>query len=707
MALLSNNVEVVVKTTGDTSGIDKTKTSLENLGSSTTSVQGKVSTFGDTFKAIFASEVVTKAIEGLDELAHKVIDFGVDSVKSYMDSENQIAQTNAVLKSTGGIAGVTAEQVDALSKSWESQTTYSDEAVRSAENMLLTFTNISEKTFPGATQAVLDMATAMGSDLSSTAIQVGKALQDPVLGATALQRVGVRLTQTQKDLIQSMVDSGNAAGAQAVIIKELTNEFGGSAAAAGGTFAGSLAKLANQFDDFKELVGQTIVEAMKPYLDNLNKWIESMGGVDGVFDKVKKKISDFANTVIDLYNKLAKYLKPAFDSLFTAINTQLIPTLARLWNTFSPLIPIIGQTLVGAFRVLVQVIAFVVSGSSQLIPLLIGVGAAMAAMRVLSLVQDLYAFAAAGGIATTATRVFAGALALLNMNPIILAVSALVGLFVALSLTQNQNAGASDSLSGAIARQKSAQDALTQANKDAKNAEDSLSGAKLNAQGASLRLEQAQRDATQAVKDFGPNSLEARTALYNVQVATQGVADANKDVQDKATKAAAAQQQVIDKKEALVKANNDVASSANNAATSYKSFAAEVDAASAAMKRGDQAAAASALLSIPGQKALPVMGVQKRATGGPVSGGQTYAVGDNPDGSWNETTELFVPDRPGKIMNQAQLAAQNGGGSGGGSVHIYGDISLGDDSAVAAFFKQIDRNSELARKGLTTVKAAS
>lgn len=45
-------------------------------------------------------------------------------------------------------------------------------------------------------------------------------------------------------------------------------------------------------------------------------------------------------------------------------------------------------------------------------------------------------------------------------------------------------------------------------------------------------------------------------------------------------------------------------------------------------------------------------------------------------------------------------------GSGGGSVHIYGDINLGDQGAVETFFKQIDRNNELAQKGLTTVKAA-
>ena len=36
-----------------------------------------------------------------------------------------------------------------------------DEAIQNAQNMLLTFTNIGKNIFPQATQAVLDMATAM------------------------------------------------------------------------------------------------------------------------------------------------------------------------------------------------------------------------------------------------------------------------------------------------------------------------------------------------------------------------------------------------------------------------------------------------------------------------------------------------------------------------------------------------------------------
>jgi hypothetical protein len=199
-----------------------------------------------------------------------VIGFGIHAVKAFSESEDAIAQTNAVLKSTAGIAGVTADQVTKLSKAWENQSKYSDEAVRGAENILLTFTNISKDIFPQTTQAVLDISTALHEDLQSASIQVGKALQDPVLGITALRRVGVNFTEAQRNVIKSLVETGQSAKAQQIILAELNREFGGSAKAAGDTLSGAMAKLKNRFNDFEELVGGKIIST----LTTLFHWYE-------------------------------------------------------------------------------------------------------------------------------------------------------------------------------------------------------------------------------------------------------------------------------------------------------------------------------------------------------------------------------------------------------------------------------------------------
>src|SRR5216684_4289913 len=160
---------------------------------------------------------------GLGFLAGQIGDIFQQST----DAQAGLAQTNEVIKSTGGVAGVTAQAVLDLATKYSHLTQFSDDTVQSASNMLLTFTNIGKNVFPQATKTVLDMSQALGQDTKNSAIQLGKALNDPITGVSALQRVGVTFTQGQKDAIKAMMDTGNMAGAQGVILKELQKEFGG------------------------------------------------------------------------------------------------------------------------------------------------------------------------------------------------------------------------------------------------------------------------------------------------------------------------------------------------------------------------------------------------------------------------------------------------------------------------------------------------
>jgi hypothetical protein len=191
----------------------------------------------------------------------------VRSVGAFEESQAAVSQLEAVLHSTGGVAGVTKDAAIALASSLEKVTSYSDEAVIGAENLLLTFTNIGKNQFPQATQTVLDMSTALGQDLKSSAIQLGKALQDPILGVTALRRVGVNFNEQQQEVIKNLVASGHQLDAQKMILKELQTEFGGSAEAAGKTFGGSVARLKNQINNLEESLGKMIVNALQPFIE--------------------------------------------------------------------------------------------------------------------------------------------------------------------------------------------------------------------------------------------------------------------------------------------------------------------------------------------------------------------------------------------------------------------------------------------------------
>jgi len=183
-----------------------------------------------------------------------------------MAAEEISAQLNAVLESTGGIAGVTAEAANNLASSLSEVTRFEDDAILSGENMLLTFTNIGQEIFPDATETMLDMSTALGQDLKSSAIQLGKALNDPILGVTALRRVGVNFTDEQQEMIKTMVEAGDVMGAQKFILQELNTEFGNSAVAAGETLAGQMDILKNTASNVAEEFGTSLIPIALEFL---------------------------------------------------------------------------------------------------------------------------------------------------------------------------------------------------------------------------------------------------------------------------------------------------------------------------------------------------------------------------------------------------------------------------------------------------------
>lgn len=182
-------------------------------------------------------------------------------IRNTIESEDALAQLNATIKSTGGAAGLSSEQMVAMAQGLQKVTTFGDDAIISMQSQLLTFTKIGGDVVPRATEAILDLATKMGGDLKGAAVQVGKALNDPITGISALSKVGVSFTEAQKDVIKSLVETGDVAGAQVMILQELQAEFGGSARAARDTFGGAVTALQNAFGDLLEGSGGNLNEA--------------------------------------------------------------------------------------------------------------------------------------------------------------------------------------------------------------------------------------------------------------------------------------------------------------------------------------------------------------------------------------------------------------------------------------------------------------
>jgi len=243
------------------------------------------------------------------------------SVGEAMEAEAGLAELEAVIKSTGGAAGVTAEYAQELATSWQMETKFSDDAVISAESMLLTFTNIGRNVFPYAVQQTLNLAEKFG-DADQAAIQLGKALNDPINGVSALKRIGVTFTEAQGETSQKMVQMGDVAGAQMVIIAELEKEFGGLAEAAGSTAAGKIEIFKNKVGEVQEQIGAGFLPLIDLATDKIGAWMDSPGfqaGVDAITGGIQSIIDVITplaegNTLLALQNFQHMLMNFGFDS---------------------------------------------------------------------------------------------------------------------------------------------------------------------------------------------------------------------------------------------------------------------------------------------------------------------------------------------------------------------------------------------------------
>ena len=180
------------------------------------------------------------------------------AIKAMMRQEEAEKKLSAALKSTGNVTGVTSIKLKAMASDLQAITKFGDETIISAQALMLTFTKIGRDVFPEAIKATLNISEAMGQDLQQTVIQVGKALNDPVKGMSALSRVGIQLTKTQQKQIRDFARMNKVAEAQKIILQELEVQFGGMAVSATRTLTGALMQLKNSWGDLLERIGNEI-----------------------------------------------------------------------------------------------------------------------------------------------------------------------------------------------------------------------------------------------------------------------------------------------------------------------------------------------------------------------------------------------------------------------------------------------------------------
>lgn len=259
--------------------------------------EGASKSFGTRFASGIRRFALGASV-GLGLAGVAAVKFGKSFIDAAEESRKIGAQTNAVIKSTGQVAGISAAGVGRLAEQLSKKTGIDDELIQSGANVLLTFTKVRDEAgrgndvFSQGVTVANDMSVALGQDMQSSVIQVGKALNDPIKGITALQRVGVSFTAQQRSQIEAMVASGDTLGAQKVILRELNTEFGGSAAAQ----ASASDKLGVAWGNIAETLGGFLL----PLVDKFANWLNSALPVAveigrAAFDRVRGAAESIGN----------------------------------------------------------------------------------------------------------------------------------------------------------------------------------------------------------------------------------------------------------------------------------------------------------------------------------------------------------------------------------------------------------------------------
>lgn len=203
----------------------------------------------------------------------KVLGFGEEVINAFNQADKATTELNAVLQSTGDISGVTAKQAEDLATSLSQVTTFSKTTTLAAEDVLLRFTNIGQSIFPQTLKATQDLATGLGTDLSSAAAIVGRALDAPANASRSLRSAQIVLNSSQQEYIKTLTEAGKGEQAQAYILDILTTKFGGLSTAVGQTFGGQVKILQNNLELIKEQMGSVISNAIGPFVDMISNYV--------------------------------------------------------------------------------------------------------------------------------------------------------------------------------------------------------------------------------------------------------------------------------------------------------------------------------------------------------------------------------------------------------------------------------------------------
>jgi hypothetical protein len=271
--------------------------------------EGALSGFGKKLLSVGALVAGAFAIRG-------IVNFGMESVIAAERAQQFNDILVQVAKTTNTFGGNLTAGTDRLLKFADAQELVigvEAELIKETQAVLLSFKSVGQSadeaggSFDRATMAAFDIAGVLKTDARSAAVQLGKALENPIRGLTALGKAGTTFTDQQKEQIRVLVESGNLLGAQTLILDEIESQYGGVAEAAA---LGSV-KIKLAFGQIQDALGAALAPAFEKFttyfitdvVPPLTKFFEDD------FPRIIAELKPIAEDVMSFFSDIGQGLK--------------------------------------------------------------------------------------------------------------------------------------------------------------------------------------------------------------------------------------------------------------------------------------------------------------------------------------------------------------------------------------------------------------
>lgn len=286
----------------DVTAQDGTKQAFDSVERNLRRTKDAASSMGQTFRAVLGATVFA----GLTR----------ESGMAAMEAEKAQSRLTAVLRATGGAAGVTRREIDALADSLAENTLFDDEAFRSAAGELVKFGNIHGNVFREALALAADLASFMGTDVPAAAQMIGRSLQSPTEGLRMMEREFGKLTEAEEKHINTLVEQGRALEAQQAVLELYRRKVGGVAQEMNTGLTGAWAGAKKAANELLEALGaqgtrlnrtfggatqlmkdiksemEGVRTPLRGLLEDTVGWLAHLRGVPGVIGNIGQAIHD-------------------------------------------------------------------------------------------------------------------------------------------------------------------------------------------------------------------------------------------------------------------------------------------------------------------------------------------------------------------------------------------------------------------------------